>query len=750
MESSDKGFSSSNTPRSPLAPKSSPSGSRENNENVTSQDQMISKLHYPKKPVAKHFMSPTISASSKVSVPRKKILAERNEYSSLSDTQIWKTQDMDMKNSIGHYDLSPSWFIPSKNCDRVSNDDGVVTDSSLKPYDPLTNYLSPRPKYLRYHPNKRRLIFHRKVSESREGKDGTGPGEEESLADAQDSLVHAQENEENLVEVDGNTDDDDDVEENEEEEDDEVGEYEGIGWSLRGVLKFLLTFYLCFLSKTYIYSTNSSTPSPSQQAILSFKDDYTMIQNQICEPAYMEVYGGDFLEVEERDSELEVHNILMAEGDNLETVDSGDAEMVEEDELDMEKRNSETVESPCDYEMSKNGEPYNVQMIEVDNVEKVKNSEVELVEVDNEEKVKNSEVELVEVDNEEKVKNSEVELVEVDNEEKVKNSEVELVEVDCVERIESSEAEMVENDMSDMEDSNTESVEYDCDNDVAKTGEFSEEVSPAVVVESKVIEGCEVEYIEGCEVEYIAEAKTAQSDGAGSYELVKEVKGSDQLKKPDSFQEDQTPLNTEGVNQPDTELLESHEMPVNLVDKEFDYGDETEKAGSNILVVAGVSIFSIILASLAFFCRPRKGKTTSIEDSQPTVKPLKSRVEDKITRVRLAVEKVHIEKTITSGFSDEEEEHIRKEIESSTRPLTLSNSIAEAPQEASCFIHAPTIELLGEFVIKGVCSSHKKIPVLESEESNASHKGSKSSPVSVPSQTFTRENSRIVFIWNLC
>ncbi|CAA2995647.1 Hypothetical predicted protein [Olea europaea subsp. europaea] len=679
---------------------------------------MISKLHYPKKPVAKHFMSPTISASSKVSVPRKKILAERNEYSSLSDTQIWKTQDMDMKNSIGHYDLSPSWFIPSKNCDRVSNDDGVVTDSSLKPYDPLTNYLSPRPKYLRYHPNKRRLIFHRKVSESREGKDGTGPGEEESLADAQDSLVHAQENEENLVEVDGNTDDDDDVEENEEEEDDEVGEYEGIGWSLRGVLKFLLTFYLCFLSKTYIYSTNSSTPSPSQQAILSFKDDYTMIQNQICEPAYMEVYGGDFLEVEERDSELEVHNILMAEGDNLETVDSGDAEMVEEDELDMEKRNSETVESPCDYEMSKNGEPYNVQMIEVDNVEKVKNSEVELVEVD--------------------------------NEEKVKNSEVELVEVDCVERIESSEAEMVENDMSDMEDSNTESVEYDCDNDVAKTGEFSEEVSPAVVVESKVIEGCEVEYIEGCEVEYIAEAKTAQSDGAGSYELVKEVKGSDQLKKPDSFQEDQTPLNTEGVNQPDTELLESHEMPVNLVDKEFDYGDETEKAGSNILVVAGVSIFSIILASLAFFCRPRKGKTTSIEDSQPTVKPLKSRVEDKITRVRLAVEKVHIEKTITSGFSDEEEEHIRKEIESSTRPLTLSNSIAEAPQEASCFIHAPTIELLGEFVIKGVCSSHKKIPVLESEESNASHKGSKSSPVSVPSQTFTRENSRIVFIWNLC
>ncbi|CAI9767164.1 unnamed protein product [Fraxinus pennsylvanica] len=518
MEGSAEGFSSSNTPRSPLVPKSSRSGSGENNENDASQDQMISKLHNPKKPVAKaakRFMSPTISASSKVAVPRKKILAERNENSSFSDTQIWKAPDVDMKNGIGHYDLSPSWFIPSKNCGRVSNDDDVVADSSLKPCDPLTNYLSQRPKYLRYDPNKRRMIFHRKVSENREGKDGTGIGEEESSADAQNSLVHAQEN---LEEVDENTDDDDDVEEDEEEEDKEGGEYEERGWSLRGVLKFLLTFYVCFLSKTYIYSTNSSTPSPIQQAILGFKDDYSMIQKQIRDAAYMEVYGGGFLQVEERESGLEVHNIQV---DDLEAVDSSDAEMVEEDELDMEDRNTETAESHFDYEVSKNSEPYNVQMVEADNVEK----------------------------------------------EKVKTSEVELVKVDNVERID-SEAEMVGNDKSNMKDSNMEAVKYDCDNEVVKTVEFSE-------------------------------GKTAPNDDAGSYELVTEVEGSDQLKKRGSFHEDQSPLNTEGVNQPGMELQESHEMPVNLVDEvdeEFDYGGETEKVGSNILVVAGVSTISIILA----------------------------------------------------------------------------------------------------------------------------------------------------------
>ncbi|CAI9767163.1 unnamed protein product [Fraxinus pennsylvanica] len=93
------------------------------------------------------------------------------------------------------------------------------------------------------------------------------------------------------------------------------------------------------------------------------------------------------------------------------------------------------------------------------------------------------------------------------------------------------------------------------------------------------------------------------------------------------------------------------------------------------------------------------------------------------------------------GFPAEEEEHIRKEIESSTRPLSLSNSIAEAPQEASGFIHAPTIELLGEIVIKEVSSSHRKIPVIEYEVSNASQKGSKSRPISVSSQIFTQEIS---------
>ncbi|KAL2539999.1 Uncharacterized protein Adt_00977 [Abeliophyllum distichum] len=42
----------------------------------------------------------------------------------------------------------------------------------------------------------------------------------------------------------------------------------------------------------------------------------------------------------------------------------------------------------------------------------------------------------------------------------------------------------------------------------------------------------------------------------------------------------------------------------------------------------------------------------------------------------------------------------------------------------------------GEIVTREVGSSHRKIPVIESEECNASQKWSKTRPVSVPSQPF--------------
>ncbi|KAL3634471.1 hypothetical protein CASFOL_021525 [Castilleja foliolosa] len=71
---------------------------------------MIPKFQDQNKPFAKHFMAPTISAPSKATPPRNKILSERNENSLNSDFQIPK---------------------PEK-----------------KKYDPLTNYLSPRPKNL--------------------------------------------------------------------------------------------------------------------------------------------------------------------------------------------------------------------------------------------------------------------------------------------------------------------------------------------------------------------------------------------------------------------------------------------------------------------------------------------------------------------------------------------------------------------------------------------------------------------------
>ncbi|WMV52679.1 hypothetical protein MTR67_046064 [Solanum verrucosum] len=69
-----KGTPLLSSPKPSAIPDSSIYGSRVTNENEQPLDQ---------KPMTKNFMSPTISAASKVSVPiRNKILAERNEISS--------------------------------------------------------------------------------------------------------------------------------------------------------------------------------------------------------------------------------------------------------------------------------------------------------------------------------------------------------------------------------------------------------------------------------------------------------------------------------------------------------------------------------------------------------------------------------------------------------------------------------------------------------------------------------------------
>ncbi|XP_050364917.1 uncharacterized protein LOC126783483 [Argentina anserina] len=175
-------------------------------------------------PAAKNFMSPTISAASKINAsPRKKILAERNEpvrtsSPSVSDFKVKRVTfapaPTDVVYSDQHQEVGPTTTpvaasavvseppklemgveemvpleCPEPVCENaydivnldpsfkispppaVSSEQAIVPldadPSAPPPYDPRTNYLSPRPQFLHYRPNPRVEYY---LSKDGEGK----------------------------------------------------------------------------------------------------------------------------------------------------------------------------------------------------------------------------------------------------------------------------------------------------------------------------------------------------------------------------------------------------------------------------------------------------------------------------------------------------------------------------------------------------------------------------------------------------
>ncbi|XP_057496614.1 uncharacterized protein LOC130781432 [Actinidia eriantha] len=142
---------------------------------------------------SKNFMTPTISAASKInSSPRKKVLMERNEpvrtsisFSdgkspfgsvNLSDVTEIKDSNTEMDSSVSQFQvpLNSQFFSESlsdakpveSNCKNKPFGSPISpiiapldADPSLPPYDPKTNYLSPRPQFLHYKPNPRFELF---------------------------------------------------------------------------------------------------------------------------------------------------------------------------------------------------------------------------------------------------------------------------------------------------------------------------------------------------------------------------------------------------------------------------------------------------------------------------------------------------------------------------------------------------------------------------------------------------------------
>ncbi|OIT04787.1 PREDICTED: uncharacterized protein LOC109223621 isoform X2 [Nicotiana attenuata] len=310
-----KATPSLSSPNKPSAvPDRSLSGSRETNEN----DQPL--VH---KTMTKNFMSPTISAASKASVPiRKKILAERNEISSSCENHPQnKSSNLGSKtnslNSTSHHrsgklPISNSYSYASESDNDQENN--FVVDSSYKPYDPLTNDLGPRPKYLRYKPNRRRRIILDSNQEIKQGdsRDSQESDDnEESLEQVQDSLNLPEKHTSNL-EVETEEDGDNSVDEDEEQME-EVVERK---WGLKGLFKILLLLVVFFLLGSNLSSINSMVSS----------ENGDMIRKNIFEAVFHETYRSGsvpaeqleysqsgFLELSQRGTSIELKAVEFVE-----------------------------------------------------------------------------------------------------------------------------------------------------------------------------------------------------------------------------------------------------------------------------------------------------------------------------------------------------------------------------------------------------------------------------------------------------
>ncbi|XP_010249480.1 PREDICTED: uncharacterized protein LOC104592037 [Nelumbo nucifera] len=266
-------------------------------------------------------MSPTTSAALKASLPRKKILAERNDHSGplSSVSHVLQTPHVDAETPPAGSDFGSRIGYSSRNANfssRASELDeyqqnAFVPESSSQPYDPLTNYLSPRPKFLRYRPNKRLEKYIRRRNEPVKAKDEFGgnryasfetqkPIEGEASIDAYASISSPsstsssregsvkQEQGSNLsTEKLGPRPPSDEDNNGREERDENVNEleFEERYGHFNEVLKSLLLFGVVILSTLYISSMNSPTPPPLVQALQDFKVCYQKIQRHLLQVA---------------------------------------------------------------------------------------------------------------------------------------------------------------------------------------------------------------------------------------------------------------------------------------------------------------------------------------------------------------------------------------------------------------------------------------------------------------------------------
>ncbi|KAL6585093.1 hypothetical protein OROMI_004382 [Orobanche minor] len=708
MEGSGKWLSPS---KSTAIPK--PSSTGENDENDSSQDKMIPKSHNPKKTTAsKHFMSPTISAASKAAPPKKKILSERNENSSSSDVRSQRTSFPDRKNSprssiISHSDRHSSRIISPYDLASEFGDDvdtDFVDNSSVKAYDPVRNYLSPRPKYLRFNPNRRHEIFNRlEKEESDDSFDSQEVNDEEikssSVSPSKESVLNPEK--ENNMEGDGKSTCNNDHEE-EEEDEEEIGEEGGL--CFRELIKFLLTLIACVLSTAYICTMNFESPTPTQQAIWKVRDGYLSIKRHTLDVIDTKMHEAAFLKVGAGDGYVEFEDGGFETDDNEENKASTEVQIIEDG-----------VENPKEVEIEnpKVGDGYlSIKRHTLDVIDK-KMHEAAFLKVgagdgyvefedggfetdDNKENKASKEVQIsVENPKEVEIENPKV----GDGYLSIKRHTLDVIGTKMHDAAflkvgpgeASIEVQIIEDGVE-----NPKEVEIDegGNREIAEgikfegTGKGVEDLEGVDNVENEESVGLEIievgvenldeveidkdvnqEIIEIVEVETVVEnlEKVENESGISEYKMdrVEEAEGAqsgqyvvDESAKISKSEE-------AGKYEFDIEIKDMHEESTNSV-------HENEKTGQETSAFIGLSmLLSIILASLAVavYRLRRTPRNASAEESEPVLKPHKlAAVDDK------------------------------KRIEFIARP-SLPLSIQETPRKLDHGICAPNVELIGEIVV---------------------------------------------------
>ncbi|XP_077217651.1 uncharacterized protein LOC143852026 [Tasmannia lanceolata] len=300
MENAKKNSSSNMSVKPSAIPKPSFSDSYQrisskevHSHGIKENDQQFPKQNGPKfqnpKKGSKNFMASTISATSKAApCPKKKILVERNEASGspFSETQIEKNPKIGMEDSISDSFIGSFQITPLSSKRSESGNQSVVSpNSSSLPYDPLTNYLSPRPQYLRFNPNRRLEVILRRKSEDGLGlglDKSSSPEPQKSMEDAMSSEAYTSSSQEESEKQEGgsslcidgldsepsNNQESELSEEGEEDDVEEEDEEEERNWYSNLLLKFLFLLGVLYFVLVFAPSTNPSAISPPLPAPL--------------------------------------------------------------------------------------------------------------------------------------------------------------------------------------------------------------------------------------------------------------------------------------------------------------------------------------------------------------------------------------------------------------------------------------------------------------------------------------------------